>query len=48
MDRPSRTQTLEKRIKQMQKNEEDEEKNANEMKKKYFIVCGCVFFYFDF
>ncbi len=41
MERPSRTQTLERRIKQMQKNEEDEEKNTNEMKKKYFILDMC-------
>jgi hypothetical protein len=34
VERPSRTQVLEKRIKQLQKNQEDEEKNANEKKKK--------------
>ncbi len=35
VERPSRTQLLEKRIKKLQKSQEDEEKNANEMKKKY-------------
>jgi hypothetical protein len=38
VERPSRTQVLEKRIKQLQKSQEDEEKNANENKKKYFMM----------
>jgi hypothetical protein len=37
VERPSRTQLLEKRIKQLQKSQEDEEKNANELKKKYLF-----------
>lgn len=38
VERPSRTQLLEKRIKQLQKNQEDEEKNAKEIKKKFEIL----------
>lgn len=34
VERPSRTQMLEKRIKQIQKQREDEEKTVNEQKKK--------------
>lgn len=35
VERPSRTQMLEKRVKQIQKERDDEEKNANDAKKKY-------------
>jgi len=38
VERPSRTQILEKRIKKIQKDREDEEKNANETKKKYLYI----------
>ncbi|UJR22244.1 hypothetical protein I4U23_025305 [Adineta vaga] len=34
VERPSRTQVLDKRIKQLQKDQEEGQKNANEMKKK--------------
>ncbi|CAF3716051.1 unnamed protein product [Rotaria sp. Silwood1] len=37
VERPSRTQLLEKRIKQLKKNQEGEDKNINETKKKVCI-----------
>ena len=48
VERPSRTQLLEKRIKQLQKNQEDEEKNANENKKKYLSILFHLHFLYIF
>ena len=52
VERPSRTQILEKRIKKLQKDRDDEGKNANETKKKYLVILFLFYFiylrYFTF